>query len=201
MRSRLFKQAFFEDLMKSEDLAAVIQALMQTEYRLDLEARLLHGHTAAQVDLALKDNMVRTFRKVMSLSNDEAQNLLTTLLGRWDLFNIKTIIRGKHMNLSSDEIVESMVAAGQLESVDLEELSKQPTVKAVVDTLATWRMPFAVPLRAAMPEYTESGNLAVLELAVDKYYFDWAGKRLRGRNQNKALSRRFLGTQSTRSTC
>lgn len=195
MRSRLFKQAFLEDLMKSEDLAAVIQALMQTEYRPDLEARLLHGHTAAQVDLALKDNMVRTFRKVMSLSNDEAQNLLTTLLGRWDLFNIKTIIRGKHMNLSSDEIVESMVAAGQLESVDLEELSKQPTVKAVVDTLATWGMPFAVPLRAAMPEYTESGNLAVLELAVDKYYFDWASKRLRGRNQNKALSRRFLGTQ------
>ncbi|MHB1341219.1 MAG: ATP synthase A1 subunit C [Coriobacteriia bacterium] len=195
MRSRLLKGSFFDAMMHAKELPGVIQSLMETEYRADLEERLLHGHTTGQIDLALKDNMVRTFRKVMTLSNDEARNLLTTLLGRWDLFNIKTVIRGKHMTLSSEEIVDSMVAAGQLESIDLEELSKQPTVKSVVDTLATWGMPFAVPLRAAMPEYIESSNLAVLELALDKYYFEWASARLKGRNRNKALTRKFLGTQ------
>lgn len=195
MRSRLLKSSFFDGMMHAKDLNGVIQALMDTEYRPDLEERLLHGHTTGQIDLALKDNMVRTFRKVMTLSNDEARGLLTTLLGRWDLFNIKTVVRGKHMNLSSEEIIDSMVAAGQLEPVDLEELSKQSTVKSVVDTLATWGLPFAVPLRAAMPEYAESGSLAVLELALDKYYFEWAAGRLKGRNHNRALTRRFLGTQ------
>jgi len=195
MRSRLLKQAFFDDLMMSSDIGAVIQKIMDTEYGPDLEDRILHGRTATQVDEALKDNMVRTFAKVMSVSNDEAQRLLTTLLGRWDLFNIKTVLRGKHMNLSEDVIANSLIAVGQLTQVDAEELAKQGSVKSVVDTLATWGLPFAVPLREVLPEYNESADLSVLELSLDRYYYQWAAKRLKGRRTNTRLAREFLGTQ------
>ncbi|PKQ37027.1 MAG: ATP synthase A1 subunit C [Actinobacteria bacterium HGW-Actinobacteria-1] len=195
MRSRLLKQAFMDGLMQAKDLGGIITSLMETEYAPELEERLLHGRSTGQIDLALKDNMVRTFRKVLSLVNDESLEVLGALLGRWDLFNIKTVIRGRHMSLSSEEITESMVAVAQLSQIDLDELSRQQSVKGVVDTLSTWKLPFAVPLRAAMPEYVESGNLAVLELALDKYYTEWAAKRLKGRGVNQRLSRRFLGTQ------
>jgi V/A-type H+-transporting ATPase subunit C len=147
------------------------------------------------VDEALKDNMVRTFQKVMSVSNDEARRLLTTLLGRWDLFNIKTIIRGKHMNFPDEVIIDSLIAVGQLTQVDAEELAKQVGVKGVVDTLATWGLPFAVPLRETLPEYNESADLSLLELALDRYYYQWAAKRLKGRRANVTLARTFLGTQ------
>lgn len=195
MRSRLLKQPFMDSLMQAKDLGGVITSLMESEYGPDLEERLLHGRTAGQIDLALKDNMVRTFRKVLSLVNDDSIEMLNALLGRWDLFNIKTIVRGRHMSLSPEEIVESMIAVGQLTQIDLGELARQQSVKSVVDTLSTWKLPFAIPLRAAMPEYIESGNLAVLELALDKYYTEWAMKRLRGRGVNKRLVKRFLGTQ------
>ena len=195
MRSRLQKQAFMDSLMGAKDFGVVIQSLLETEYGPDLEEQLLHGRTSGQIDLALKDNMVRTFRKVLTFANDESLEVLSALLGRWDLFNIKTIIRGRHMSLSADEIIESMMPVGQLTQIDLDELARQQSVKSVVDTLATWKLPFAVPLRAAMPEYIESGNLAVLELALDKYYMEWAARRLKGRGVNQRLSRRFLGTQ------
>jgi len=195
MRSRLLKQAFFDDLMASPDIGAVIHKILETEYGPDLESRILHGRTATQVDEALKDNMVRTFAKVMSVSNDEARRLLTTLLGRWDLFNIKTIIRGKHMSFSDELIVDSLVPVGQLTQVDGEELAKQGSIKGVVDTLATWRLPFAVPLREVLPQYNEDADLSVLELALDRYYYQWAAKRLRGRRSNARLVRTFLGTQ------
>lgn len=195
MRSRLLKQAFMDGLMGAKDLGGIIQSLMETEYGPDLEEQLLHGRTTGQIDLALKDNMVRTFRKVLTLANDESMEILLALLGRWDLFNIKTVVRGRHMSLASDEIIESMIAVGQLTQIDLDELARQQTVKSVVDTLSTWKLPFAVPLRAAMPEYIETGNLAVLELALDKYYTEWAAARLKGRGVNQKLARRFLGTQ------
>ena len=195
MRSRLLKQSFFDDLMTSADTAAIIGKIMQTEYGPDLESRILHGRTATQVDEALKDNMVRTFDKVMSVSNDEAQRLLTTLLGRWDLFNIKTIIRGKHMSFSDEVIIDSLITVGQLTQVDAEELAKQAGIKSVVDTLATWRLPFAVPLREVLPEYNENADLSVLELALDRYYYDWAAKRLKGRRANTRLARTFLAVQ------
>ncbi|MBF4509602.1 MAG: ATP synthase A1 subunit C [Aeromicrobium sp.] len=195
MRSRLLKQAFFDDLMSSADIGAVIQKVLQTEYGPELEDRILHGRTATQVDEALKDNMVGTFRKVMSVSNDEGRRLLTTLLGRWDLFNVKTIIRGIHMHLDHAVITDSLITVGQLSQVDADELARQSTVQGVVDTLATWRLPFAVPLREALPEYLESEDLSILELALDRYYYDWAAKKLKGRRENVRLARAFLGTQ------
>jgi V/A-type H+-transporting ATPase subunit C len=195
MRSCLLKQAFFDDLMTSADIGAVIHKIMATGYGPDLEGRILHGRTATQVDEALKDNMVRTFAKVMSVSNDEAQRLLNTLLGRWDLFNIKTIIRGKHMSFPDEVIIDSLVTVGQLTQVDAEELAKQDSVKGVVDTLATWGLPFAIPLREVLPDYNENADLSVLELALDRYYYEWAAKRLRGRRSNTRLARTFLSTQ------
>jgi V/A-type H+-transporting ATPase subunit C len=195
MRSRLLKQAFFDDLMGSKDIGAVIQQLLQTEYGPEVESHILHGRTAENVDQALKDNMVATFRKVLSFANDEARDLLTTLLGRWDLFNVKTIVRGKHMHFDSDVITDSLVAVGQLTQVDAEELAKQDDVKGVVDTLSTWGLPFAVPLRDVLPQYNESGDLSLLELALDRYYYQWAAKRLSKRRANSRIAREFLGAQ------
>ena len=195
MRSRLLKQAFFEDLMSSKDIGIVIQKMMQTEYGPELETHVLHGRTAANVDEALKDTMVSTFRKVLSIANDEAQDLVTTLLGRWDLFNIKTIVRGKHMHFDEAVITDSLVTVGQLTQVDARRLAKQDSVKGVVDTLSTWGLPFAVPLREVMPEYNEEADLSVLELALDRYYYQWAAKRLGRRRTNSRVARDFLGVQ------
>ena len=195
MRSRLLKQSFFDELMASKNIGDVISKVMQTEYGPDLEGRILHGRNATQVDEALKDNMTRTFRKVLSHCNDEATALVTTLLGRWDLFNVKTIIRGKHMSLSEDEIVDSLMTVGQLSQVDADELARQPDIRSVVDTLATWGLPFAVPLREVMPQYEEEDDLSLLELALDRYYYQWAAKRLKGRRENTQIARTFLGAQ------
>lgn len=195
MRARLLKDAFFDDLMSAKDMGAVIGKIMDTEYAPFLEDRILHGRDATHIDEALRDNMTATFRKVLDLSNDEAQRLIKTLLGRWDLFNIKTIIRGKHMDLSADEISESLVAVGQLTKVDTDELVRQPNIRALVDTLGTWGLPFAVPLREVLPMYEEGQDLSHLELALDRYYYQWAAKRLKARRANSRIAREFLAIQ------
>ncbi|MEA5075832.1 MAG: ATP synthase A1 subunit C [Coriobacteriia bacterium] len=195
MRSRLLRQSFFDELMASTDISGVISSLMQTEYGPDLESRILHGRTATHVDEALRDNMVRTFNRVLSFSNKEATSLVNTLLGRWDLFNIKTIVRGKHMELSEEEITDSLITVGQLSRIDTDELSKQQDVRSVVDMLGTWGLPFAAPLREALPEYSESRDLSFVELALDRYYYEWASKRLRGWRENKRIARDFLAAQ------
>ncbi|MHB1020394.1 MAG: ATP synthase A1 subunit C [Coriobacteriia bacterium] len=195
MRSRLLRQQFFDELMTSADISGIISKLMQTEYGPDLETRILHGRTATQVDEALKDNMVRTFNRVLSFSNEEAIALVNTLLGRWDLFNIKTILRGKHIDLTEEEITDSLITVGQLSKIDTDELARQGDVRSVVDTLGTWGLPFAVPLREVLPEYSESGDLSLLELSLDRYYYEWASKRLRGWRENKRLAGEFLAAQ------
>ena len=196
MRSRLLTSRFVDELMDTADLGRIIQMLIDTEYGPDIETAVIKGRTPAAMDEAFRANMVRTFQKVMGFLNAEAYDLLGTLLGRWDLFNIKSIVRGKHMHLSSEEIEDGLYAVGALSPIELHFLVGLEDIPAVVDTLATWGSPYAVPLRSGLAEYAQGGNLASLELALDKYYFTWAASRLSGRRANAKLAREILGLQA-----
>lgn len=196
MKSRLFDQAYLERLMGAYDTSALIQELMQTEYAPDLEQAVIHGRTAAQIDEALKTNVVRTYRKVIGLLNGEAYDLVTTLLGRWDLFNLRTIVRGKHVQLATEEILDGLIPIGQMSAVDLQGLAACDDVRAVVDTAVTWDLPYAQALREGFRSYMETGELPRLELALDTYYARWAAKRLSRRGANAELAKRILGTQT-----
>lgn len=196
MRSRLLTSRFFDELMQTTDLTRIIQMLIDTEYGPDIETAIIQGRTPAAMDEAFRANMVRTFRKVMGFLNSEAHVLVGTLLGRWDLFNIKSIVRGKHMHLTSEQIEDGLYAVGSLTPVELRYLMELKDIRSVVHTLATWGSPYAAPLRNGLVAYGEGANLAALELAVDSYYFSWAASRLSSRRANAVLAREILGLQA-----
>ena len=171
MRSRLLTAHYFDELMCHTDISKIIGMLIQTGYGPDIETAIIHGRTPAAMDEALRANMVENFQKVMGFLNAEAHTLVGTLLGRWDMFNVKSIIRGKHMHLKPEEIEDGLYAVGALTPTDLHVLVGLEDIRAVVDTLVTWESPYAVPLRENLAAYGEGGNLATLELALDRYYF------------------------------
>lgn len=195
MKSRLLNRAFLDSLIAAPEIGNLIQALSDTEYGPDLEEALIRGRDAAAVDEALKNNMVRTFRKVFGFLNEEAAYILTTLLGRWDVFNIKTILRGKHMHLTAEEINEGLLPAGYMTQIDLEAMATMSDIRGVVDTAVTWGLPFAHAMREGYGAYMRSGELADLELAMDRYYTDWASTRLGRRSANMQMAKRLLGIQ------
>lgn len=195
MRSHLLPRDFYDRLIEAPDLQSTIKDLMDTEYSSDLETEIVKGRTAAEVDDALKNNMVRTYRKVLSFLNPEARRLLSTLLGRWDVFNIKTILRGAHNHVPLDEIKTSFFPAGYMGQTELEALAKLDDVRAAIDTMAMWGLVYALPLRRAYPEYAKDNDLAPLELALDKQYAEWAVTRLVGEAPDVDIARRILGMQ------
>jgi V/A-type H+-transporting ATPase subunit C len=195
MRSNLLPRAFYDRLMDSADVGQAIKELMGTDYAADLEAELVHGRTAAVIDGALKDNMVRAYRKVLSFLHPSARTLLSTLLGRWDVFNIKTVLRGVHNSVPMEEIKKSFFPAGYLSEGDLEALAQFEDVGAVINTMAMWGLVYAAPLRKAFPSYTKDNDLAPLELALDQQYTAWASSRLVGGSADVEIASRILGMQ------
>ncbi len=195
MRSRLMPPAFYERLIDAPDLAQVIKELMDTEYGPDLEEQLVRGRTAAVIDDALKSNMITAYRKVLSFLHPDARKLLSTLLGRWDVFNLKTILRGVQNHVSIEDMKSSFFPVGYLGLDDLEVLAKLEDVRVIVDTMAMWGYVYAGPLRRALPEYTKSNDLAPLELALDRQYAEWAASRLSGNSVSVDVARTVLGMQ------
>lgn len=195
MRSRLLPAEFYGRLIDAPDVQQIVKDLMDTDYADDLETEIVHGRTAAVVDDALRDNMVRAYRKVLSFLHPEARRLLSTLLGRWDVFNIKTILRGAHNRVPFDQIKGSFFPAGYLGETELEGLAKLEDVRAVIDTMAMWGLVYAIPLRRAYPEYSRENDLSHLELALDRQYAEWASSRLVGEKTDVDVARRILGMQ------
>jgi len=195
MKSRLLDGPAYDALVNADTLDELISALARTPYRTDVEAALIRYTGARCIAEAVRLNVAREGRQIQSFFDGEPRRLIKVLLGRWDVFNLKTILRGHARSIPADQIAESLVPAGELDAAALATLVAQPTIRATVDLLVTWGLSYARPLVEAMPAYTERGNLAELELALDRYRFAAALAQLPADEPNASLIRELLAAE------
>ncbi len=196
MKSRLLDHRTLDNLILQPDLESLIGELEKTPYRDDIiEAKgqvcrnALHRVCPAEKfcpDLP-EDSCIS--RK------EEAEKYIRIFLHRWDIQNIKTILRGKNIHVTNEEILDCLVPVGELDEVTLTELVRQQDPKAVIDLLATWRIPWAKPLTTAFPEFARSGDLGMLECALDRYYYEEALRAVKGPDANNAMIRNILSIE------
>ena len=108
------------------EIPEITRFIGESEYKKDVDEL---GKKYKGTDLfehALNQNLALTYRKLMEVSQDEANYLITEYLRYWDIWNIKTIIRGKFSGASEDDILEDIVSAGQLRYRDLTGVHQDP---------------------------------------------------------------------------
>lgn len=194
MKSRLLSWAEYEKLLKAQGIGELTEMIGKTLLRPFLEKALVRLEGEAALEEAFKGDFVQASRKVLKVSEGEQRKLVRILLGRWDVFNVKTVLRGKHGGVSPQETYNSLIPAGELDTGALKSLADQPGVKEVVDLLATWGFSLAEPLVDNLDAYHHDFNLVRLELALDKAYFAGALRATRGRGSDDRLVREFLGS-------
>jgi V/A-type H+/Na+-transporting ATPase subunit C len=196
MKSRLLDHHTLDNLILQPDLESLTGELEKTPYHDDIvEARGKYSGMPA-IEHALRNNFVRTFRKILDFARkEEAEEYISIFLHRWDVQNIKTILRGKNIHVTSEEILDCLVPAGELDEATLTELVRQQDTKAVIDLLATWRLPWAKPLTTGFPEFARSGDLAMLECALDRFYYEDALLAVKAPGSNNAMIRIILSLE------
>ena len=192
MKGELLPEAFFRDLLEQRELMKMADSLLSSPYGKDMSLALTVDSGLNAIEKVLRQNLCRVFRKVLGMSSGEPHRLLRVLMARWDVFNVKTVLRGKHGGWSAQEVLSALVPAGELDEPRLVELLSQPDVKAVVDTLATWLSPLAPPLLGAFPQYLAKAELGLLEQALDQYYCQWAFSETSEQGENEGFVRELL---------
>lgn len=171
MRSRLLTAGDFQELLDREDPTGMISYLAQhRDYKPDVDAALVRYEGLRCLVEALRLHLVRIMRRVRSFYEGEPHQLLGLALGRWDVFNIKAVLHAQHAQVPPEDILTMLFPIGELDDVALGEMVRQPGVRESADWLMTWGSPYGRPLAAAMPEYTETGDLTVLERALDQFH-------------------------------
>jgi V/A-type H+/Na+-transporting ATPase subunit C len=197
MKSRLLSHRALDDLILKPDLESLIADLENGPYRDDIIEAKGHVSGILCIEYALRRNFIRTFRKIQNFARQEAEaeEYIRIFLHRWDVQNIKTILRGKNIHATSEEIADCLVAAGELDEATFRELLRQPDIRAVIDLLATWRIRYAKPLTEAFPEYSKTKDLAILESALDRFYYTDALAAVKDSGYNTTLIRDLLSIE------
>ncbi len=162
MKSKLIPKEMYPKFLNME-IPEITRFIGESEYKKDVDELGKKYHGTDLFEHALNQNLALTCRKLIDVSQNEANFLITEYLRSWDIWNIKTIIRGKFSGASEEEILEGLVSAGQLRYRDLSEIVKMGTVEGVIAAFAK------TPYYPALEGY--KGVLADIENSLDKMYY------------------------------
>jgi len=169
-KSRLLSWKELESLVESGSVKGLIVALTKTIYRKPVEAALTRTSGIACIAEALRDDLTNDLGKIGDFYTDEAAESVAMVLRRYDIHNLRAILRGLSTNASPGEIMEILIPAGELKSSLLSELARAPNPRAAIDSLVSLNMLFALPLlnlRGELP----GADVSRMELALDQWYF------------------------------
>jgi len=195
MRGRLLAEADYQILLNTANLDDLINALTETPYQADLETALVRLDGIQCVFEAVQANLTRTLRQIRHFFEGEPLALVDLLLRRWDRHNLLTILRGQNQEIPPEKVLASVVPVGQFDEVSLRELARQPGLRAAIDLMTTWRLPYAAVLRQALARTAPGSSLEHLELALNQAHYDSLGEALAAGNGNRALLRAYFQTE------
>jgi V/A-type H+-transporting ATPase subunit C len=158
----------WDDLWGCTSPAEVASLLEGTDYF----PYLAEGATqeAKELEKAILEEFSALTREISAIIPKSARPIREYLLRRWDVMNLRTIMRGIHGEVSKGEIVESMVEGGELDYTFLKDLIDVEGMDGFVALLA--RTPYH-GLTEGLDKYHATHNLFFLEALLDKVF--WQG--------------------------
>ncbi len=172
LRKRLLKPEFYNEALSSSDFSAFVTQLAQTSYGPELDEAQARYQGIKIVDNAVAQNFYKTSRKILNFADGKPKKLISKVLLRYDLDNMKVIARAKHASHSTEETLSKLLPAGSLKPVLLEAAASAPDMLAAAEALRVSKSPLKSAFRKAAASYSSNANLLALEVALDRAYYE-----------------------------
>jgi len=163
MKTKLIPGDMYPRMM-SMDTSEIARYLEETQYKDEIDALSKEYSGVELIEHATFVNLAKTFRKLEEVSIDEPSFLILEYLRRWDVWNIKTLLRGKFYGASDTEMAKYFVPAGELSEEYLAELAKKESIQDIISAFD------GTDYASALAQY-DGKNLASVENALDKLYY------------------------------
>lgn len=188
MKSLLFRKPDYDKMLKM-GFSEIAKFMQESNYKKEI-SELAANHSGADLlELALNKSLAYTFKKLIWISPKELGLIIREYAKRKDVEDLKTIIRGKFTNMSEKDVLDSVISAGTLSREYQHELVKKESIEQV---LRNNRIVNFSLLEKGLEYLKEKNSLAMIENALDRFYYDSLiefSKLLPGEG---ALFRKFL---------
>jgi V/A-type H+-transporting ATPase subunit C len=198
MSTLLLTRDFYERVLQVSTETAFADALLATPYAEDVQREMTtrggtsDGHS---VEAALSANVRAAFSKILAMAPPEPRRLIALQVNKWDVANVLALLRGKASGAGPRDLFAAVLPIGEMDEIQLGELSAEIDVVNLADALPTWKHAFAFALRRAIRECREQDDMAALESALYRGYFRWALSQLTAEDPRHGPARESLRRQ------
>src|SRR5205807_9495426 len=113
----------------------VARSIGERAYKSEVLALASRTSGVVLIELATSRNLAAVYTQIIEFSEGALRQMIGWYLDRFDVQNVKTIVRGKIFGASSAEILEDIVAAGSMRESFLQGLIDLPTLDEVFDRI------------------------------------------------------------------
>ncbi len=163
-KGRLIPRSEYRKLLKME-LNGITRYLEESSYKEAIDALVAQHSGVELIERAIDRDMVRTAAALRRILPAEVRTLMEAFLGRWDVQNVKTALRGLAAGISKERMAALFVPAGALDEGRLLKLLDEESPAAALKRAA---LPGTKEALAALQE----NDLVAAENALDRAYFD-----------------------------
>ncbi|MFN8486022.1 MAG: V-type ATPase subunit [Caldilineaceae bacterium] len=190
--SRLLPNALWTELVVAPDLRTVYHLLQQTWYAESLTRLTGEQSSAEPLERALWAHFVGASRSPFRLMQGASRGLLEWHWRRFEVENLKTVLRAVHYRMPPEQAASVLVPLGDASTLPWSTLVAVDSALALAERLrATW---YGRALAQALDQYRRTQALFVLEVALDLAYYQHLLRllqQLHGRDRTEA--ERFFG--------
>ncbi|MFC4249189.1 V-type ATP synthase subunit C [Natribaculum luteum] len=168
-RASLFSDEDYRKLIRMGP-SEIARFMEETEYEREINALGTRFSGVDLIEYALNRNLAKHFDDLLDWSKGQTYDLIARYLRKFDVWNVKTIIRGIYTDTPAEEIQTDLIRAGELEDALLDRMVEADEIEDVVEMLDGTI--FYDGLVDAYEEYEESGMLIPLENALDREFYE-----------------------------
>jgi len=121
------------------------------------------------IEHATYRNMAGIFSGILHSTQGELREMMSAYLTKWDMWNLKVILRGKTYGVDTESIKEDLVPAGRLDTSMLDKLLSMETNKDIIAEFE--RMKHLEIPPEVINAYNADGHLRDIEDYLDKLYY------------------------------
>jgi V/A-type H+/Na+-transporting ATPase subunit C len=177
LQSDLLTPARLESLASMKDFDEIAHELSLTIYKDDLSNLSVKYSGADLLEAAIHRNLVRALKTVMALTPDDSKDIISLILGSWDIRNINLIIASKALGYTfgsqSDVFLYSThdfplgPIAGALSYYDLKNLIDMKDISEVVQWVGSR---LGADFEPYLEKYRTDGDFGSLLLQIELTY-------------------------------
>ncbi|WP_049921881.1 V-type ATP synthase subunit C [Halopiger djelfimassiliensis] len=168
-RSSLFADEEYRKLVRMGP-SEIARFMEETEYEREINALGARFSGVDLIEYALNRNLAKHFQDLLDWSEGGLYDLIGRYLRKFDVWNLKTIIRGIYTETPAEDVRTDLIRAGELDDATLERLLEVDEIEDAVELLSGTI--YYEPLAAGLDEFEETGALVPLENALDREFYE-----------------------------